>query len=212
MAPGWPRSCRSSPLWLQSDFTGRAGADYRGQIWRRLHRPPRRFPRLWIGVLAMGTEVVTVSNRNPRLKLCSCGAKPQLYETKYGDWYVVCPVCSKAPIPTYFTRKDAIRAWNRQQVRWQNDRQWSGINMGGWQTNICLHYSNFVNKQRVEVAEWLLKNCMNGQRNKVKNFTKLSAFADTVKTRHQATNMFLMTNSDNCGFFMSEVAEWMIEL
>lgn len=49
---------------------------------------------------------------NPRLKRCLCGAKPQLYETKYGDWYVACPVCSKAPIPTYYTRKQAIKAWN----------------------------------------------------------------------------------------------------
>ena len=65
-------------------------------------------------------------DRNVRLKRCLCGNKPQIYETKYGDWYVVCPVCSKQPIPTYFTRKDAIKAWN-MSINWRVNKEKNNV-------------------------------------------------------------------------------------
>ena len=36
---------------------------------------------------------------------------------------------------------------------------------------------------------------------------KLNASVESAKTRHQVTNIFLMTNLGNYVFFMSEVAE-----
>lgn len=71
-------------------------------------------------MFAIRQEEFVMQDRDTRLKRCSCGSLPQIYETKYGDWYVACPVCSKRPIPTYFTRKDAIKAWNNDQRYFKN--------------------------------------------------------------------------------------------
>lgn len=49
------------------------------------------------------------------LKLCSCGAEPEivkLFESKRYDCFVRCPRCGKEG-KAYTSKQNAIKAWNR---------------------------------------------------------------------------------------------------